>query len=294
MLLPLVSLFVFQAAVDGPSLAEGRATVPVTIQNGVWTLRVPAAHKGPVELRLVDRPDTVVEMPSGTPLPFRYEGDTATLDLPEKRAADTTAVVSWKNDKWDKAMQEFAAADAKAPPKPGGILFVGSSTIRIWDLDRDFPGAHALNRGFGGSHFSDAVFHFERVILPYRPSTVVIYDGDNDIAHGKSPERVFADFETLMRQIRFYLPETRVILLSVKPSVARWALWDKMGQVNALTGEYLRKQQNMHFVDIGPSLLGADGTPRPDFLQKDGLHLNPQGYAVCAGLVRPLLPGAGG
>ena len=279
----------------GPSPGEHRANVPVTMEDNAWLLQVPSAHKGPVELRFVDKPASVTEVATGKALPFTYEAGTALIEPPATPAPDENAIaVSWRNDRWDKDMQAFAERDLKQPPKQGGILFVGSSTIRMWNLKESFPGLDAVNRGFGGSQYADAVYHFGRVILPYHPSTVVLYDGDNDIAGGKPPEWVFADFEALMRRIRFSLPDTRVIVLSIKPSIARWSLWDKMQQTNALIAEFIRKQDKMFYVDMTAPLLGPDGKPRAELFQKDGLHLNPQGYAPCSALVKPLLPVSGG
>ncbi len=289
-LVSLMTALLCAAPGAGPSPGENRANVPVTMEEGAWFLHVPPGHKGAVVLRFVERPDSVTEVATGRALSFTHDAGTLTFDPPAPLAADdSTVAVAWKNDRWDKEMEAFAEADRKQPPQTGGILFVGSSTIAIWDLDRDFPGMKALNRGFGGSQYADAVYHFRRVILPYRPATMVIYDGDNDIGSGKSPEWVNADFEALMRQIRFSLPDTRVIVLSTKPSAARWPLWDKIQQANAMNERFVQKQEKMVFLNIAPPLLDSGGKPRPELFQKDGLHLNAEGYAACSALVRPLL-----
>lgn len=114
---------------------------------------------------------------------------------------------------------------------PGGGVFVGSSSIRFWDLDASFPGRKYLNRGFGGSQIADSVAHLELLVLRHAPNTVVFYAGDNDIAFGKTPDRVAADFRTLARGIHARLPDARILFLAVKPSIARWALaGDARGQ----------------------------------------------------------------
>ncbi len=292
---PLVTLLLCGFLGAGPSPGEHRANVPVTIEGDAWALHVPPSHKGPVELHFVEKPASVTESAAGTPLPFQYDAGTATFDPPAPLPAEgCTIAVAWKDERYDKDMQAFAGQDRQQPPKQGGILFVGSSTIRIWKLEENFPGLNALNRGFGGSRYSDAVSHFQQVIVPYHPATVVIYDGDNDIAGGRSPEWVFADFEALMRRIRFSLPETRVIVLSIKPCPARWKLWDKMKQMNAMVGEYTRKQEKMLLLDMTAEMLDADGNPRPELFQKDGLHLNAQGYGTYSARLKPLLEGGGG
>lgn len=191
--------------------------------------------------------------------------------------------------RWEKNIAAFEEADRANPPQEGAVLFVGSSTIVGWDLARDFPGLEALNRGFGGSVYSDVLQYVDRVVLPYRPKTVVLYSGDNDIAVGKSPEEAFADFEALVKRIHEELPETRILVLSIKPSKARWEMWDRMRQVNERLKAYADEHEHVTYVDIAAALVDDKGEPRPEFYQEDGLHLSAKGYEVCSELVRPLL-----
>src|SRR5437763_4245357 len=63
-------------------------------------------------------------------------------------------------DRFAQEIDAFDAADRAAPPAAGGIVFVGSSTIRLWaSLVDDFPGLPVLNRGFGGSTFPEALHY---------------------------------------------------------------------------------------------------------------------------------------
>jgi lysophospholipase L1-like esterase len=194
---------------------------------------------------------------------------------------------------WEKQISAFEEQDRAQAPSKGGTLFVGSSTIVGWDLDRFFPGLDALNRGFGGSEYADSLHYADRIILPYRPSTVVLYAGDNDIANGKSPERVFADLEALVRKVHRHLPGTRIVVLSIKPSTARWSLWDSMKRTNARMEAFARREPRVAYVDIASALLGPDGKPRAEFFQDDGLHLNAEGYEACSALLRPILGSKG-
>src|SRR5262245_60143394 len=108
---------------------------------------------------------------------------------------------------WEKAIQAFKASDKTNPPPLNAILFIGSSSIRLWtSLEQDFAGHKVFNRGFGGSHLSDSVAFVDRIVVPYKPKLVLIYAGDNDIASGKSPERVFSDFKNFVQKIHAALP----------------------------------------------------------------------------------------
>jgi len=186
-------------------------------------------------------------------------------------------------------LRAFEARDRESPPPQDAILFVGSSSIRGWDLDRDFPGLVTLNRGFGGSQMADAAHFADRLIIPYRPRLVVLYEGDNDLAAGKTPEAVLNDFTSLVATINRALPDTRVLVLSIKPSIARRHLIEQMRQTNALLQAAAQRDERLIYVDVFSPMLDERGEVRPELLAEDGLHLNAAGYAAWAAIVRPCL-----
>jgi lysophospholipase L1-like esterase len=194
-------------------------------------------------------------------------------------------------DKWEKDIAAFESQDAKSPPPKNAILFVGSSSIRLWNLKGSFPDRLTINRGFGGSELADSVRHAKRIILPHQPRIVVLYAGDNDIANGKSPKQVFADFQEFVAVVHRALPQTKIIYIGIKPSVKRWALIDKIREANRLIGQHIAEQKNdkLIFLDIERPMLGDDGKPRADVLQDDGLHLNKQGYEIWTRMLRPVI-----
>ena len=135
-------------------------------------------------------------------------------------------------DRWESAIRDFEAQDRKQPPAPDGIVFVGSSSIRLWKLTESFPGLEAINRGFGGSQLADSVRYADRIVTAYRPKLVVLYAGDNDLAAGRSPEQVFADFKHFVAKVHAALPKTRILYIGIKPSLSRWKLIDKIRDAN--------------------------------------------------------------
>lgn len=191
--------------------------------------------------------------------------------------------------RWEDTIGRFVEQDAKQPPKTGGVLFVGSSSIRLWPLDESFPELSATNRGFGGSHVADVVHYVDRIVFPYEPRTIVLYAGDNDIAGGKTPERVRDDVRRFVRRVHAELPESRILYVAIKPSLRRWSMWPEMKQANDLIAADFAEDERLHFVDIAEPMLGEDGKPRPELFVKDGLHLSPAGYAVWSKELRPLL-----
>lgn len=192
-------------------------------------------------------------------------------------------------DKWEATIKKFEEADAAAKPAPGGIVFVGSSSIRLWKLSESFPDLPAINRGFGGSHLVDSAKYADRIVTSYQPRVVVLYAGDNDIAAGKSPETIRDDYKNFAAAVRAKLPCAKIVYISIKPSPSRWKLVDKAREANRLICEAQACDRCQSFVDVWPAMLGDDGQPRPELYVADKLHMTPQGYEVWTKLLRPHL-----
>jgi lysophospholipase L1-like esterase len=191
---------------------------------------------------------------------------------------------------WEPEVERFEAADRERPPAPGGVVFVGSSSIRLWpSLDRDFPDVRLVNRGFGGSELGDVVALADRIVVPYRPRVVILYAGDNDLAAGKSPEQVFEAYRSFVALVRRELPGTRVAFIAIKPSPARWSLVDRVREANRLIRDHAQSDSSLGFVDVFTPMLDEAGQPRHELFVEDGLHMNAAGYALWRELVAPVL-----
>ena len=184
----------------------------------------------------------------------------------------------------------FAHQDSLLAPPSRSIVFTGSSSIRMWKtLTADFPSRPVLNRGFGGLQLSDVNRYFEQVVTRYHPRQVVLYAGDNDIAAGATPEKVMEEFRTFAERLHRELPGTRLVFLSIKPSLARFAQYNQMQAANKQIQQYTKTHRWAQFVDVGTPMLGPDGKPRPELFQADGLHMTPAGYAIWTKTLRPYL-----
>ena len=124
--------------------------------------------------------------------------------------------------KWEK---EIAALEAKNPVSDetkGGIVFIGSSSIKKWTtVAQDFPRHRVLNHGFGGSQMADSAYFADRIVLPYEPRFIVVYAGGNDINAGKKPAQVLAAFREFVDKVRVKLPKTGIAYISVAPNPKR-------------------------------------------------------------------------
>lgn len=212
-----------------------------------------------------------------------------TLPAALRAADDADAAEQARIRRWESAIQKFEQADRDNPPTAGGVLFVGSSSIRMWDLDKWFPDLDATNRGFGGSHIADSVHYFDRFVTPHKPRIIVLYAGDNDIAGNKSPCRVLDDFRKFVAKVEKSLPGTKVVFIAIKPSLRRWNLVLRMRAANALIAAECAENDLLEYVDIDAPMLGEDGMPRKELFAKDGLHLSPAGYELWTELLEPHL-----
>ena len=191
---------------------------------------------------------------------------------------------------WEPDIAQFEAQDRANPPRLGSIVFVGSSSIRMWTtLDRDFPGVPVLNRGFGGSEAGDVAQFAERIVVPYKPPVVVFYAGDNDLAAGKTPAQVLASFKSFVAIMHRDLPRTRIVFVSIKPSIARWNIVDKMRAANQLVRDYVTTDNRLTYVDVFSPMLDASGQPRRELYLEDGLHMTGAGYAIWRDLIAPVI-----
>lgn len=214
--------------------------------------------------------------------PKRTQVVTVNVDSPQ-------TVVEKKPDpseRWEATIKKFEERDKKNLPKKNGVLFVGSSSIRMWKLDRSFPDLNAINRGFGGSEVADSLYYADRIVLKHKPRIIFMYAGDNDIAKGKSPQRVFDDYKKFVAKVHAELPKTKIAYIAIKPSIARWKLVGKMREANTMVREYAEKHDLLSFVDIDTPMMGEDNKPMHGLFIKDGLHLSDKGYEMWTKEVR--------
>ena len=190
------------------------------------------------------------------------------------------------------AMETFARYDAKNSFPADATVFVGSSSIVFWDTGDRFRGMPLINRGFGGSQMSDLVHYVDETVLKYAPRTVVVYEGDNDTSAGKRSQQILEDYQEFVEAVLEAQPSTRIVILSIKPSLARWDVWPEMQASNAAIEAYAHSDARVDFVDIGTAMLGVDGLPIPELFVRDGLHMTSAGCDIWDEIVmEALMPG---
>lgn len=193
--------------------------------------------------------------------------------------------------KWEKEIAGMEAADKKNPPAKGSIVFIGSSTIRMWtSLAKDYPQHQVVNRGFGGSEIADSTHFADRLVFPIEPKHIFLRAGNNDIANKKTAERVFEDYKAFVTAVHAKLPETEIVFIGLPPTIARIKQVPECNKLNGYIKEFAAKNPKLKYIDCDSMTVGADGQPRPELFRDDKLHLNDEGYKLLAERVRPFMP----
>jgi lysophospholipase L1-like esterase len=190
---------------------------------------------------------------------------------------------------WEKDIKTFEDWDRKNSFPSDAVLFVGSSSIRLWPTRECFGDFEVINRGFGGSQISDVNYFAGRIVLPYKPKVIVFYAGDNDIAAGKTARQVFEDYQKFDSLVQKQLPRTRIIFVSIKPSGSRWSLWNVMKEGNSMIKDFTQKDSRLFYFDAATPLLDRNGEPNDKLFLNDKLHLNDKGYELWTKLLTPVL-----
>ncbi|HHG83456.1 MAG TPA: hypothetical protein ENJ82_01805 [Bacteroidetes bacterium] len=199
--------------------------------------------------------------------------------------------ISAAEHNYEKAIIAFEKMEQDSPSTKGGIVFTGSSSIRKWEtLVEDMAPLPVINRGFGGSIIRQVSFYANRFLIPLAPQLIVFYCGENDICNDLSshtdPLRNFKDFTAI---IRYYLPQTHILYLSMKPSPLRWQYWEKFSKGNELIRAYTETDEKLRYLDVGEIMIGEDGRPKTHIWVSDSLHMNEAGYADWTNIVRPVV-----
>lgn len=189
----------------------------------------------------------------------------------------------WAQNPFEKEIVAYEKQDSLALPAKGQILFIGSSSFRLWKtFTRDMQDLPpSINRGFGGSTLADALYYFDRMVVKYQPKWVIMYEGDNDLAKGKTPELIAAEYDEFKARLAKQVPGAKLVFVAARPSLARTSLVDKQRALNALI-----QSKGAYYIDMHSPFFLPDGSLMTDIFVADRLHLNEKGYVIFANQIR--------
>jgi lysophospholipase L1-like esterase len=215
----------------------------------------------------------------------RIVGGNETGSIPPKHILEDTTLPFFGE------IEKFEYDDSLSFPPQNAILFVGSSSIRLWqNINSYFPDFNLIKRGFGGSGLKDLTNYVDDIIIPYRPKQVVIYSGENDIASGKAnASDILLMFTSVFNKIRTEIPGASIVYISIKPSPKLKNFMPVEEKSNVLVRNFLASQLNTAYVDVYNLMLGADGNPLKELFKSDGLHMTVKGYQIWKDAIAPVL-----
>ena len=212
------------------------------------------------------------------------------LAFAQAPAPASTATPLTQAERFAAKVAEYEAGDRANPPPVGAILFAGDSQFYRWKtIHEDLPGYTLINRGIDSFQLEHLIQYADRLVLPYQPRLIVLHVGGNDVHNGESPERVLADFKTLVAKIRARYPTVRVIFSSLTPGPGRWDEAPQRIATNRVLRDYIATQPDLGFVDLWNAMLTSDGKPREDLWVEDRVHPNHAGYLLRVQLTKPFL-----
>ena len=199
--------------------------------------------------------------------------------------------------RWENEIAAFEKADSEQPPAPGGVVFLGSSNIRMWNtLDGDFPGLNVINRGVGGANLAELAEVALRLVPTAKPRAVVVSAGSNDVAAGATTEAVRDAFASLVKNLRAELPDVKIAFLAMAPSEKRWEQRDRQREANEAVRDFIATRvaaegnaAGMSYIDANAAFLGPDDLPAVECFLDDKLHPSTIGNARRATIIRPQL-----
>ena len=200
----------------------------------------------------------------------------------------------WSEDPlvWEADIAAFDTLAQVTPPPENAVVFVGSSSIRLWDsLIQDMAPIPVIQRGFGGAKLNDVVHYADRLVNAYRPAAVVIFAGSNDLTPGdvKTPEQLLYSYQQFVAKVRVDNPELPIYYIAIAPSPRRWEMWPNVQAVNALIENYSQRTPALFYIDTGPALMDAEGKPDTDNYAFDKQHLSDKGYRQWTSIIRARL-----
>ena len=212
-------------------------------------------------------------------------GFLASCNVSRKYTAEAT-----KN--WEKDILKFEQQDKSEKDPANAILFAGSSSIRLWSTLKDDVAPYpVIQRGFGGSKFSDLAVYAKRIIYPHQFKALVIFEA-NDITGSKTdktPAEVDKLFRNIVKTVRKKYADQPIFLFEITPTKSRWAVWPTVKQTNQMLKETCSKLHNTFFIETASAYLNKDGEPRNELFIKDMLHQNHEGYIIWGDLAKKKL-----
>ena len=214
-----------------------------------------------------------------------------------------------------KRFEDRILAYESVPVETGKILFYGHSLFtrcsfitqagkdnpRLVDEVRMKDGSQAcVNHGFGTSSADDLLYYYDRMVRPYKPRALVLATGGNDVGFGYTAKEVMEIEARIIDWAQADFPGIKIYCFSTDPNVKHKGEKTRgtrfRDEYDELLEDYCRRRENCTYVSLvnqpfyfeNPEDVGDYDKVRDDIFVKDGVHLNPKGYAMFMDFLREL------
>ena len=194
---------------------------------------------------------------------------------------------------FQREVRQLVAKRTFNPPQKQGIVFVGSSIIRLWKtLEADMSPLPVVNQGFGGSKTWEVLNYADKLVIPYEPSIVVYYCGSNDINAGRNALKIELNFQAFVKYVWDNLPKTQIFFISINRSPQKQNRWHIVDAANQAIARYCRAMPCLQYIDVNLVLFDSLGKPRLELFESDSVHLKPTAYKEFTQIIKPILEDA--
>jgi GDSL-like lipase/acylhydrolase family protein len=196
---------------------------------------------------------------------------------------------------WESVISEFERADKATPPPADAFLFIGSSSIRLWDsLTEDMQPLTAFGRGFGGAKIMDLGYYSERIVKPYQPRAVVVYIGGNDFSRlvgnkMKSLEQGQRLYRMLIERLHQAAPAAPIYLLALRPKPDDPLADDLIAEINQFMANEAKADNLLRYIDVNAVFHDDSGQLDEQYISWDTVHINQRGYEVWGSAIKKQL-----
>jgi lysophospholipase L1-like esterase len=210
----------------------------------------------------------------------------------------------WGASKWLETHAKLVA-HMQATRGPIDVLLVGNSITQPWGsvLERKplnaawqkrFSRYQTVNLGIAGDKTQNVLWRLDHGgVAGLQPRLVVLLIGNNNMFYTRETGVAAAaqGIKACVENLRAKFPDAELVVATIFPAHRPGhAFYEDIKQTNAaLRAMQLERDPRIHFRDLWPEMIEADGTLRRGLFQADNIHLTQDGgYAFFAAQLQPL------
>ena len=199
-----------------------------------------------------------------------------------------------KSDRWENDIKFLESKDKDEACIDDCILFIGSSSIRLWEeIKSDMSPYKVIKRGYGGAHFYDLIHYTKRLVKNHKPRAIAVFvANDITVKNNNSwygdlkPKEVLQLFKFFTEEIKSIHGDIPIFAIETTPTISRWSVWDKISTANDLIKNYTAKKENLNYITTRFDFLNSNGYPEEKYFVNDQLHLNKSGYNLWSKIIK--------